>query len=472
MAEFTLLATPLPWRPPETCFQALAGQPYLLWLDSARLQDDFGRYAYLACDPFRLLEVRQGRAWVDGVPQEGPPWQVLADQWRAFCLPRVPQLPPFQTGLAGFWGYEMGRYLERIPVPAADVALPEAVLGLYDLVLAFDLLEERAWVLASGFPLRDPAARRRRAAARTQQMLSWLEAASPSEPPLPCPHPVRPRSNFSPHAYRQAVQRVREYILAGDIFQANLSQRFSTPWPDDCPPRAVYRRLRSDNPAPYAAYFDFGAGVLASASPERFLRLEAGLVDTRPIKGTRPRGATAAEDRALAADLLASEKDRAENTMIVDLLRNDLSRVCAPGTVHTPRLCGLETYATVHHLVSTVQGRLEAGRDAWDLLQAAFPGGSITGAPKIRAMEIIAELEPHPRGPYCGSAGYLAFNGDMDTSILIRTLVFAAGRVFFSTGGGVVADSDPQAEYRETLDKARALFAALGAELPHDSAAG
>ncbi len=466
MAEFNLLATPVPWRPPEVFFAALYQRPYALWLDSARMAGDFGRYAYLACDPFRVLRVQDGIAWVDETPQPGAPWEVLAAQWRAFALPRLPHLPPFQTGMAGFLGYEMGRYLEAVPAPPADVPLPDAVFGLYDLVLACDLHEKQAWILASGFPARGAAARAQRAAARTQAMLSWLEVASNPEPFAPCAASVTPVANFTPAAYRRAVQRVREYILAGDIFQANLSQRFSAPWPADCNPWQVYRRLRRENPAPYAAYFNFGPGVLASASPERFLRLDAGRVDTRPIKGTRPRGRIPEEDAALAEVLRASEKDRAENTMIVDLLRNDLSRVCAPGTVQVPRLCALESYATVHHLVSTVVGRLETGRDAWDLLQATFPGGSITGAPKIRAMEIIAALEPHPRGPYCGSLGYLAFNGDMDTSILIRTLIFAAGRVFFSAGGGIVADSDPQAEYDETLAKAQALFAVLQGGVP------
>ncbi|GAB4526586.1 MAG: aminodeoxychorismate synthase component I [Anaerolineales bacterium] len=463
-ARFVLHITPIPFRPPETFFPTLAARPYALWLDSALPSTDFGCYAYLACDPFRVLRVTDGVAYVDGVSRSGNPWQVIAAEWRRYFLPRQPGLPPFQTGMAGFFGYEMGRYLESVPVPPADVALPDAVLGFYDVVLAFDLVKERAWVLASGWPAEEDASRQRRAAARASQMLAWLDAPAPLNAVATIPHIPVPRSDFSRQTYQQAVARVREYILAGDIFQANLSQRFSAPVPDGYPVDTLYRRLRMQNPAPYAGYFHFGDGVIASASPERFLRLDAGSVDTRPIKGTRPRGSTPQEDRSLAAELLASEKDRAENTMIVDLLRNDLSRVCAPGTVHVPRLCGLESYATVHHLVSTVNGALEPGRDALDLLMAAFPGGSITGAPKIRAMEIIAALEPHPRGAYCGSLGYVAFDGDMDTSILIRTLVFAGGRVFFSAGGGVVADSDPQAEYRETLDKARALFTVLGAK--------
>jgi para-aminobenzoate synthetase component 1 len=253
---------------------------------------------------------------------------------------------------------------------------------------------------------------------------------------------------------------VREYIFAGDIFQANLSQRFDTALNE--PPWALYRRLRSRNAAPFAAYLDFPEAVVLSASPERFLRVDiAGHVETRPIKGTRPRGVGAEHDAALGLELAESDKDRAENLMIVDLMRNDLSRVCAPGTVRVPELFALERYATVQHLVSTVVGELAPGRNALDLLRAAFPGGSITGAPKLRAMEIIAELEPSARGVYCGAIGYWSVTGSLDCSIAIRTAVARAGRVYFSAGGGIVADSDLEQEYRETLDKARGMIDAL-----------
>ncbi len=453
-----LLVDPLPFADPERLFAPLAERPYALWLDSALPDADFGRYAYLMCDPFCVVRSRGDQVWVDDAPVGGNPWEVLAERLRRYRLPPHPDLPPFQTGVAGFWGYELARHLERVPVPPADVHLPEMIVGFYDVVVALDLHRQRSWILSSGFPEHAPAARWRRARARAEQMRAWLSAPLPE---LADPPPLKVASNFTPEGYRQAVRRVREYILAGDIFQANFTQRFRGDVPAGYPRFAFYRRLRRRNPAPYAAYLNFGEVVLASASPERFMRLDAGRVDTRPIKGTRPRGTTAAEDAALADDLLRSEKDRAENTMIVDLLRNDLSRVCCPGSVHVPRLCALESYATVHHLVSTVTGELEPERDALDLLMAAFPGGSITGAPKIRAMEVIAELEGVPRGPYCGSIGYLSFSGDMDTSIVIRTLIFAGGQVFFSAGGGVVADSDPAAEHRESLDKARALLDAI-----------
>jgi para-aminobenzoate synthetase component 1 len=255
---------------------------------------------------------------------------------------------------------------------------------------------------------------------------------------------------------------VREYIFAGDIFQANLSQRFEAPIRESS--WAFYTRLRSRNPAPFAAFFETPEADVISASPERFLRVDRnGFVETRPIKGTRPRGVGPEHDAALGQALAESAKDRAENLMIVDLMRNDLSRVCAPRTVRVSELFSLERYATVHHLVSSVVGQLESGHDALHLLRAAFPGGSITGAPKLRAMEIIAELEPSQRGVYCGSIGYWSVTGELDTSIAIRTAVARDGHVYFSAGGGIVADSDPEQEYRETLDKARALIDTLAA---------
>ena len=253
------------------------------------------------------------------------------------------------------------------------------------------------------------------------------------------------RSSFTRDGYLAAVQTVRDYIYAGDIFQANFSQRFEAPLRES--PWTLYTRLRARNAAPFAAYMDLPDATILSASPERFLRIDrAGRVETRPIKGTRPRGLGPEHDAALGHALTESEKDRAENLMIVDLMRNDLSRVCLPGTVRVPELFTLERYATVHHLVSTVVGQLAPGGDALDVVRAAFPGGSITGAPKLRSMEIIAELEPSQRGVYCGSIGYWSLTGDLDTSIAIRTVVARNGRVYFSAGGGIVADSVPEQE--------------------------
>ena len=272
------------------------------------------------------------------------------------------------------------------------------------------------------------------------------------------------RSTFTGRGYLSAVQRVREYILAGDIFQANLSQRFEAPL--EGAPLPFYLRLRQENPAPFGAFLSCDDVTVLSVSPERFLSLNGAQVETRPIKGTRPRGLGPMHDQALGRELTESEKDRAENVMIVDLLRNDLSRVCRPGSVRVPELFTLEQHPTVHHLVSTVLGDLRPGVDATELLRATFPGGSITGAPKVRAMEIIAELEPTERGLYCGSIGYVSHTGAMDMNIAIRTCVVRNGRVYFSGGGGIVADSDPEHEYRETLHKVQGIVRTLARRAP------
>jgi para-aminobenzoate synthetase component 1 len=266
-------------------------------------------------------------------------------------------------------------------------------------------------------------------------------------------------SNFDHPGYLQTLRRAIDYIHAGDCFQVNIAQRLLTPSRE--PALGVYERLRRRNAAPFGGYFDLGGAAIASASPERFLRLENGIVQSRPIKGTRPRGLTPEEDLGRADDLLSSLKDRAENVMIVDLLRNDLGRVCAPGSVTVEALCRLESYPTVHHLVSEVHGRLRPGLGPIDLLRAAFPGGSVTGAPKIRAMEIITELEQCARGAYCGSLGFIGFDGALDTSLLIRTFTISQGWIQFPVGGGIVADSDPEREYEETWHKAEGMLRAL-----------
>jgi len=268
------------------------------------------------------------------------------------------------------------------------------------------------------------------------------------------------RSNFTHDAYLKAVARAREYICAGDIYQVNISQRFETGL--DMPPYELYRRLRAVNPAPFAAFLDMGRQAVICASPERFLKLKGNAVETRPIKGTRPRGKTPLEDAALARELSDSVKDRAENIMIVDLERNDIGRVCLDGSVKVTELAILETYPTVFHLTSTVTGQLSPDKTGMDLIKASFPGGSITGAPKVRSMEIIDELEPTRRSVYTGALGYLGFNGDLDLNIVIRTFLVDGNKAWFQVGGGIVYDSEPEKEYQETLDKGRALVRALG----------
>jgi para-aminobenzoate synthetase component 1 len=473
--------------------------PFLIFLDSATgapLAGDahqLGRYSFLTADPVTVVrskgpvtELADGAGGWRRV--EGDALAVVADLLGPPMDP-VSGLPPFQGGAAGYIGYDYGAVLERIPAARYDdLAIPDVVLGLYDWVVAWDHLIGTAWIISTGMPERG-AARENRARERLEEVRRRVaDSAGGSQPrrpvaatpaiPLPeCPSPpsfpvlgvegaerIGLRSSFTHRAYLEAVARVREYILAGDIFQANLSQRFEGPLAE--PTFELYRRLRRRNAAPFAAYINLGEFAVLSASPERFLRLDENRrhVETRPIKGTRPRGLGPMHDAALGRALAESDKDQAENVMIVDLLRNDLSRVCRPGTVRVPELFALEQHPTVHHLVSTVVGELEPGTGPMDLLRAAFPGGSITGAPKVRAMEIIAELEPTRRGVYCGSIGYISNTGAMDMSIVIRTYVALRGRVYFQAGGGIVADSDPEQEYRETLDKARALIDVLALE--------
>jgi para-aminobenzoate synthetase component 1 len=449
--------------PPLARFSRFAGAPYAALLDSAKVMDRFGRYSFLAVDPFSVLEAKNGRLCLDGRSLEGDPFAALAERLAAMPLMHRAGLPPFQTGAVGFLSYDLCHHLERLPRPQADdMQFPDLAVGFYDVIAAWDHRDRRAFVLSSGWPASNRTERHRRAIERAEWLAAELSKPCLAEGFEQSVHAAPEiESNFDRHAYETAVQRVIEYILAGDIFQANLTQRFRCRMPAGLDPFALYRRLMAINPAPFAAYLNFGDTVIASASPERFLSLRNGWVETRPIKGTRPRGRTAAEDERLAGELLMSEKDNAENVMIVDLLRNDLSRVCRDGSVTVPELCALETYATVFHLVSTVVGEMRPGAGAIDLLRASFPGGSITGAPKIRAMEIIAELEPTQRGPYCGSVGWFGFGGSMDTSIVIRTYAIKDGWVTFQAGGGIVADSDPAAEYEESLAKARALIRAL-----------
>jgi para-aminobenzoate synthetase component 1 len=471
-----LSPAPDPWD----AFCRLAALPYPLFLDSTLAHPELGRYSFLTANPFEWLWSRDRMTFVSGerVPREAAsPFAVLGERLAPYRREPNPGLPPFQGGAAGLFGYGLCHHIERLPRPRFDeFAVPDLAVGLYDWVLAFDHAAGRAWLISTGFPETEARPRRRRAARRLRRIKECLRtrlhllppAASRGAKPLPasalCPeYPVSVlsglSSNFDRAAYLDTVRRAVEYVHAGDCFQVNIAQRLLHP--AHLAPVELYRRLRERNAAPFAGYFDVGDFVLASASPERFLRVQDGDVETRPIKGTRPRGTSPAEDSAHREELLGSAKDRAENVMIVDLLRNDLGRVCRYGSVRVQDLCRIESYRTVHHLVSAVRGRLRAGLGPLDLLRAAFPGGSVTGAPKVRAMEIIAELEPTARGPYCGSLGYLGFDGSMDTNILIRTFTIGRGWVQFPVGGGIVADSVPQREYEETWHKAEGLLRAL-----------
>jgi para-aminobenzoate synthetase component I len=463
-----LIPCPQPWQ----VARKLAHLPHLVFLDSSDQSSERGRYSYVMADPI---------SWVMNHEQE-PVASQLANNFRAanqtVGLQTVPNIPPFQGGHATMLGYELCQHLERIPAAKyTDLPTPQIALGVYDWVVSFDLLQGRAWLVSTGFK-QEQGFDSATAASRARQIQELLNSELQIEefahrttnlvvrasvevaPGYPLPNFPGVLSNFSREGYMAAVQRAVEYVHAGDIFQVNLSQRLLAPLREH--PLELYGRLRAVSPSPFGCYLDLGDFQIVSASPERFLQVTAdGVVSTRPIKGTRPRGRTTAEDAALLHDLTTNSKDRAENVMIVDLLRNDIGRVCEYRSVTVPKVCEVESFAQVHHLVSEVRGKLRPGVTAFDLLRSAFPGGSITGAPKVRAMEIIAELEPTSRGPYCGSVGLIGFDGAMDSNILIRTFTAGHGWLQFPVGGGIVADSDPAMEYEETLHKAAGLLRAL-----------
>jgi para-aminobenzoate synthetase component 1 len=441
--------------------------PGLALLESARPGRN-ARWTFLTADPVAVLTTPA---------PGGDPFAVARQLLRrldhgpapadGFAAPIARDAPPFLGGIVGFLGYDLGHELERLPMCSVDdQGLPTMQLALHDWVVAWDRRTGRAWLGGRAFDGDLHRLDRRLADVRGRI------AREPNLPPAGGPADADPelefRSGLERAAYEAGVDAVRAEIARGEIYQANLTRRLETgfhadPWP-------LYRRLRTGDPSLFSAYLDLGRSAggggrraILSASPEPYLAVDgAGVVTTDPIKGTRPRGRTREEDRAFAAELLASGKDRAENVMIVDVLRNDLGRVCVPGSVRVPRLCRLERTAAVQHLVSTVTGRLAPGRDAFDLLSASFPGGSITGAPKIRAMEILEELEPVRRGPYTGALGWIGPDGTMATSILIRTFVADGRRLTLHVGGGITYRSDPAEEWDETVAKARGPLSAIG----------
>jgi len=442
----TYVVRPIPYAEPVELFAALRGDGMAMLLDSAAPGPDTGRYSAVAFDPCMVIRAD----WPDAFDRLSQLWKTLpkyaATDW------------PIGPGFFGSFGYELRRALERVPSRHARADEPDdLLLGLFDTIAVFDLVERRAAVIAGDLaPGRPSAASRAELAAERAAVAAAL-------PPIDWTAEAKWVADLSPADYAAKVRRVLDYILAGDIYQANFTQRWIARRPAGLGGLELYRRLREISPAPYAAFVQDGAGqAIISASPERFLRLSAGgQVDTRPIKGTRGRGATEAEDRDLAASLLASAKDRAENLMIVDLLRNDLGRVAQTGSLEVPELNALYSFASVHHLVSTVTAGLRAGLGPIDLIRASFPGGSVTGAPKIRAMEIIDELEAGRRGAYCGAIGWIGLDGALELSIAIRAMTLTHDRVIAQAGGGIVADSDPMGEYREALTKARAMLATL-----------
>lgn len=428
-------------------FAAVADAPWAGFLDSGPPQARTGRWDIIVADPRATLVTwgTKTELWDGGTVRTSAedPFKLVRQVLGP--LRPSPDRVPFAGGLLGWFGYDLGRRIERLPTVASPGEdLPDMALGHYAWALVVDHQERRAWLTgASGS---DVAERFRRppvvAAGDTGFRVHGV-----------------PTVNLDEAAYRRAFNRIRDYIRAGDCYQVNLARRYTVPATGN--PWRAYLRLRQLNPAPFSAFLRTPFGAVLSSSPERFLQLRHGWVETRPIKGTRPRSEDPVADAALALELAASPKDRSENVMIVDLLRNDLGRVCRPGTIQVPTLFALEQYASVYHLVSTITGQLAPGEDAASLLRACFPGGSITGAPKVRAMEIIEELEPDRRGVYCGAIGYLGGDGAMDVNIAIRTLVHSHDILRYWAGGGIVHDSRADAELAEIEHKAAGMRAVV-----------
>ncbi len=462
------------------CYAVVKDRPWSFFLDSGMNPDNLGRYSFIGCDPFLVLSSRGNDIELisNGSRRtiRGNPFDVLQGLLRQYAIDPTLAPVPFIGGAVGYFGYDLCHFIERLPDAAVDdLMLPDCCVAFYDSVIAFDHVENRTYITALGLPYTDAAHREKKARERIGELKDLVRRydglkQSRVNGDCRCSSAAAAglRSNFTRDEYVRAVAKAIEYIAAGDIFQVNLSQRFDADLTVD--PYELYLRLRGINPAPFASYLNFGDVIVAGASPERFLRVSGDRVETRPMKGTRPRGKSTVEDESLAAELLTSEKDRAENIMIVDLERNDLGKVCEYGSVRVGELCTLEKYATVFQLTSMVEGRLRDGSDCIDLLKACFPGGSITGAPKVRAMEMIDELEPTRRGIYTGAIGYMGFDGATDLNMVIRTFVIKGNKVYFHVGGGIVSDSNPQAEYQETLDKAQALMAVLGLRMNVEAA--
>lgn len=434
-------------------FAPLAEQPWAVLLDSGSARTNGARYDIFAADPYLTLTTRGATTEIagrDGVRSSGrDPLELLHENMGPVVAPHSHL--PFTGGAIGYFSYDLGRRYERWPIQAEDdVGTPEVAVGLYDWAVVVDHRERRTWLVGQG---RDP---------KTFAEWESLQAlVSGRKVTAHAPLQVRSAvvSSLDRSSYDQAFATIKAHISAGDCYQVNLTQRFSVEvagsgW-------SAYESLRAANPAPFSAYLNYPFAQVLSSSPERFLQLSDGRVVTQPIKGTRPRRQDPVQDAALATELKLSAKDKAENVMIVDLLRNDLGKNCEAGSVRATSLFDVESFANVHHLVSTVEGVPAPGCHAVDILRGCFPGGSITGAPKVRAMQIIEGCEPFRRGVYCGAIGYFGFDGRMDTNVAIRTMVRKDDRLYAWAGGGIVADSNADAEYQESLDKASGLLAVL-----------
>lgn len=445
------LITELAYQPDSSLlFDALADEQWAVFLDSSQPASIQGRYDIIAARPSTRITSKNGKThienWSDSYTVSTDPFAVLKEllikKDNEFKL-------PFMGGALGYFSYDLGRYIEKIPATTEnDISLPEMKVGIYPWSIVVDHKNNKTYLLGDKTDV------------QTRRNWSDLEkffkskVIKKSRSSFCATSEVG--SNFDKLSYANAFEKIKKYIKEGDCYQVNLAQRFNAEVDGD--PWLAYQLLRSINPSPFGAYMNYPDFQVLSNSPERFLSVKDNLVQTKPIKGTRPRSKNKAEDKALQDELLASTKDQAENLMIVDLLRNDISKNCALGSVQVPKLFDIESFPNVHHMVSTITGKLREHRSAIDLLRGCFPGGSITGAPKLRAMEIIEELEPHRRGIYCGAIGYIGNDGNMDTNIAIRTIVHKNKKMVFHAGGGIVYDSDVDAEYQETFDKAAAMM--------------
>ncbi|MDP2653641.1 MAG: anthranilate synthase component I family protein [Candidatus Omnitrophota bacterium] len=430
-------------------FSAFREKPYVFLLESSLASAPLGRFSFIGYDPYDVFSASGPRAF------ENLRRRFLKAGKTAPC-----RLTPFPAGMMGFLSYDLGLHFEGIKRRTPDdIGTPECLAGFYDTVITVDHVLKKLHITSTGLPEKSRALRRQRALARiraARQRLSEGVAARFDAGRAPA---GSFRSNFTKDGYRRAVRAALEHIRRGDIYQVNLSQRFcfEAGRGSGIGPVRLYESLRRLSPSSFGGYFDAGGFQIVSSSPERFLCLRGRNVETRPMKGTRPRGATSTQDRENRRELVQSPKDKAELLMITDLERNDLGRVCEYGSVRVRRMRTLEKYRTVYQATSTIEGALRRDRDAFDLLKACFPGGSITGCPKIRSMEVIEELEPSRRSLYTGSLGYISLSGNLDFNILIRTMLVKGRKVYFHAGGGIVADSDPDAEYEETLVKAKAM---------------
>jgi anthranilate synthase component 1 len=438
-------------------------------LESVEGGEQVGRYSFLGVNPEGLIAIQDNKVTrtLDGktitrqlAPGEDP-LCAIGQELDRVRLVRIEGLPRFVGGAVGYLGYDVVRYFERLPQTATkDQRFPDAAFFLVNTLVIFDHVKHQLVILANAHNTGDPDAAYDDALSRLDQIVEALRTPTPPFSPAGQPLDEELISNMSRERFEENVRKAKEYIAAGDAFQIVLSQRFSRK--TSAPPLAIYRALRILNPSPYMFFLRFGDDFsIIGASPEMMVRLEDGIATMHPIAGTRPRGADEEEDQRLSAELLADPKERAEHVMLVDLGRNDLGRVCEYGTVRVPDMMYVERYSHVMHIVSRVQGRIRAGMDAFDLLRATFPAGTLSGAPKVRAMEIIEELEGTRRGPYGGAVGYFSFDGSMDTCITIRSLVMQGDTVYVQAGAGIVADSVPSREYEETVNKARALVVAI-----------